>query len=282
VGKSGHFQISATDIKSQTQIYPRTSSIEIRTPETAIPNLVINEFLASNVTINTDGAGEYDDWVELFNPTDTDLFLSGLYLSDNPENLTKWQFPFGGVILGAHEYLLIWCDEDQEQPGLHANFKLSAEGEFIALVAGDGVTIIDSLTFGPQSPDVSYGVWPDGSGTWQYLTSPTPGAPNGATAIKSNDAFPKKYALWQNYPNPFNAATIIRYDLPEHSHVEIVIYDLLGKEINHLLNQQQEPGTRSIIWNATDDLKRTVSTGVYLFQIKAEKFIQTRKMVFLK
>ena len=86
----------------------------------------------------------------------------------------------------------------------------------------------------------------------------------------------------QNYPNPFNPITILRYDLPEQSKVNIIIYDMLGRQVRSLINQTQDAGFKSVIWDATNDYGKTVSAGIYLYQIKAGEFVQTKKMVLLK
>jgi len=93
---------------------------------------------------------------------------------------------------------------------------------------------------------------------------------------------PISYALHQNYPNPFNPVTNIRYDLQNNQHVTLTIYDLNGREINRLVDKNQPAGHKSIQWNATDMQGKPVSAGVYLYQIQAGAFIETRKMVFLK
>ena len=96
------------------------------------------------------------------------------------------------------------------------------------------------------------------------------------------DLLPRQYILHQNYPNPFNPTTQLRYDLPEASHVRIMIYDLMGREIRTLVDMDQKAGYRSIQWNATNDLGQPVSAGMYLYMIQAGDFRQTRKMVLLK
>jgi hypothetical protein len=93
---------------------------------------------------------------------------------------------------------------------------------------------------------------------------------------------PISFSLHQNYPNPFNPVTNIRYDLQNNQHVTLAIYDLNGREINRLVNKNQSVGHKSIQWNATDMQGKPVSAGVYLYQIQAGAFIDTRKMVFLK
>jgi hypothetical protein len=98
----------------------------------------------------------------------------------------------------------------------------------------------------------------------------------------SEELLPKTFALHQNYPNPFNPVTTLRYDLPEQANVNIIIYDMLGRQVRTLLNQTQDSGFKSVIWNATNDFGKPVSAGVYLYQIQAGEFVQTKKMVLLK
>jgi len=107
---------------------------------------------------------------------------------------------------------------------------------------------------------------------------------NASDAVLSIDEelLPDKFALHQNYPNPFNPVTTLRYDLPENSLVNIIIYDLLGRQVKTLVNQTQEAGYKSVLWNATNNYGKPVSAGVYLYQIQAGEFVQTKKMVLLK
>ena len=93
---------------------------------------------------------------------------------------------------------------------------------------------------------------------------------------------PEEFSLRQNYPNPFNPVTTLRYDIPENSHVTITIYDMLGRQVKTLINQTQDAGYRSIIWDATNDYGKLVSAGLYLYQIQAGEYMQTKKMVLLK
>jgi len=100
--------------------------------------------------------------------------------------------------------------------------------------------------------------------------------------VNGTGLVPEVYALHQNYPNPFNPTTQIQYDLPEESYVSINIYDLMGRKIRSLVNTHQDPGYRSIHWDATSDLGQPVSAGMYIYMIQAGEFRQTRKMVLLK
>lgn len=139
--------------------------------------LVINEFMASNNTVKSDPQGEYDDWIEIYNNSPDFIDLSGLYLTDNLDNPTKWQFPASTTIRSGG-YILVWADGDTTEPGLHANFQLSADGEEIGLFDPDSATFIDSITFGEQTGDVSYGRFPNASDDWYLFATPTPGAEN--------------------------------------------------------------------------------------------------------
>jgi hypothetical protein len=100
--------------------------------------------------------------------------------------------------------------------------------------------------------------------------------------LEKRAVIPETFALHQNFPNPFNPITSLRYDLPEQAQVTLTIYDLMGREITQLVNTTQEAGYRSVQWNATDSFGKSVSAGVYLYQIRTGKFVQTRKMVLLK
>ena len=104
----------------------------------------------------------------------------------------------------------------------------------------------------------------------------------GAVLSIDSIQIPEVFALHQNYPNPFNPMTRISYDLPEDANISISIYDLMGRVVKTMVNTTQEAGYKSVIWNATNDYGKPVSAGVYLYQIQAGEFRQTRRMVLLK
>jgi flagellar hook assembly protein FlgD len=93
---------------------------------------------------------------------------------------------------------------------------------------------------------------------------------------------PESYVLYQNYPNPFNPITTLSYDLPEDALVNITIYDMMGRQVKTLINDQQTAGYRSVQWNGTNNIGQPVSAGLYLYTIQAGEFRQTKKMVLLK
>ncbi len=100
--------------------------------------------------------------------------------------------------------------------------------------------------------------------------------------LNRESVIPITFALHQNYPNPFNPITFLSYDLPSQAQVTLTVYDLIGREVTQLVNTTQEVGYKSVQWNATDSFGKPVSAGVYLYQIQAGDFVQTRKMVLLK
>ncbi len=93
---------------------------------------------------------------------------------------------------------------------------------------------------------------------------------------------PKTFQLFQNYPNPFNPQTRIRYDLPVSGHVKLIIYNVLGQKVKVLVDQIQDAGHKSVIWDGRDQGGQEVASGIYFYKIIAENFHKTKKMVLLK
>lgn len=141
-------------------------------------DLVINEMMADNGSTLADEAGEFDDWVELYNRGTAPIDLAGLYLSDDPAD--PWAFALPDHVLAPGEHLLIWADNDPDQGPLHAPFRLDASGEAVSLASR--TAILDLTVFGEQARDVSWARASDGLSPWQACHSPTPGAPNACSA----------------------------------------------------------------------------------------------------
>ena len=104
----------------------------------------------------------------------------------------------------------------------------------------------------------------------------------GVVMSADEDVLPGVFKLHQNYPNPFNPVTTLHYDLPVNGLVNITIYDMLGRKVKTLINQTQDAGYKSVIWDATNDYGKPVSAGIYLYQIRTGEHISTKKMVVLK
>ena len=100
--------------------------------------------------------------------------------------------------------------------------------------------------------------------------------------IKNNKASPERFTLYQNYPNPFNPVTNLDYDLPEDAMVNITVFDMMGKVVRTLVNDQQSAGYKTLQWNAMSNSGQPVSSGLYIYTIQAGEFSKTRKMILLK
>ena len=95
-------------------------------------------------------------------------------------------------------------------------------------------------------------------------------------------ALPNRYTLYQNYPNPFNPVTVLQYDLPELSDVKLTIYNLAGRQVKSLVHETQAPGLKTIVWDARDDMGNKMGAGVYIYQLKTDNFIASKKMILVK
>jgi len=145
----------------------------------------ISEIMADNETTLADGAGDYEDWIELRNTSNTTVNLGGWYLTDDANDLTKWTFP--AVTIGANSYLIVWASGKYPTSlnnGLHTDFALESKGEYLALVMPDGNTIANNFTYAALPEDVSYGIFSGSNGDYTNdgnfvpLATPTPGWAN--------------------------------------------------------------------------------------------------------
>jgi hypothetical protein len=167
-----------------------------------LSGLFVNEILASNTLTLPDEQGEYDDWFELYNASGDSLDIGGLCFTDDEDEPCRWQLPLHfpeKTTLPPHGFLLIWADGQPGQGLLHADFKLGAGGEMVAVYQREGAAYAERerLDFGQQSPDVSWGRYPDGSAETRFM-SPTPEATNVASGTNEPGT-----AMLEIFPNPF-------------------------------------------------------------------------------
>ena len=231
-------------------------------------DISINEFMAVNDSLSTikDPAGETDDWIELYNNTDADIDLSNAFLSDNSDNLEKWQFPVGTTIR-ANDYLIIWADKDEDQDGLHADFKLNRDGDFIMLT--EGTDVIDSLTFGFQENNLTYSRIPNGTGDY-LIKDPTFGYNNEQeTAVI--DEYVGEIKV---YPNP--ATQYIDVDLEKlpKAGAKVTLTNGIGQTL--FTTKMSSRFTRIDLNN--------LNGGIFLVTIQDEKSrtIKTEKVIVFK
>ncbi len=102
------------------------------------------------------------------------------------------------------------------------------------------------------------------------------------TEVNDPNIVPIEFFLSQNFPNPFNPSTTIRFGLPVQEKVTLKVYDILGREIKTLINEELRPGYHSVEWDGTNDYGVKVSSGIYIYRITAGKFVKSMKMMMLK
>jgi len=157
--------------------------------QSLVAQTLINEYSAANYSDYTDNYGDYEDWFELYNTGNSTQDLSGFYLSDKPNNLTKYQIP-NNIVLVDNSYLRIFASGRNQSTGanIHTNFKIhqTKGNEWIILTAPDGITIIDSVFVKPCLTNHSRGRLTDGDEDWGVFTTASPSNSN-------NNAF-EKYA----------------------------------------------------------------------------------------
>jgi hypothetical protein len=146
-------------------------------PYIAESQIVINEIMAANANMVIEADYyNFPDWLEIYNNGTSMINLSEYFLSDNKDELKKWQFP--SVPLNTGQYYVVYCDK--KGTGRHATFGLSADGETIYLSDNSGI-IIDQVKFGKQFSDVAYGRDPSNPDQWFFCSVPTPGGLNSIT-----------------------------------------------------------------------------------------------------
>jgi len=197
------------------------------------------------------------------------------------------------VVETAYPFTLQWNDNTNNILGLEnqllEDYEASEEGQFLFL--HDLISLVDENNYG-----LGICYWaPDWISTNQF------GSPwenqalfdfdgellDGISAFDNSNALVEKNNSFilnniYNYPNPFNPITTLKYDLPDEGLVKITIYDMTGRIIKNLVANNQSSGLKSVRWNGKDNFNKPVNTGVYLYQIKTDNFIQTSKMLLLK
>ena len=101
------------------------------------------------------------------------------------------------------------------------------------------------------------------------------GNPTGIFSMAN--AIPQSYGLHQNYPNPFNPSTKIKFELPKLSNAKLVIYDVLGREVATLVNEQLKPGSYEVEWDGSN-----YASCIYFYQLVIEGFVETKRMILIK
>ena len=236
--------------------------------------LVINEFMASNSRYTQDQQGHYDDWIEIYNYGTSAVNIGRMYLTDNLSVPTRWRIPDGNpaaTTIPPQSYLLIWADNDTTDSGLHANFKISTVGEEIGLFDTDGSTLIDSVAFGDQTIDISYGRYPDANDNWRFFGLPSPGRQNIYAYL--GEVADTKFSQDRGfYDTPFSVT------ITTETEDAVIYYTLDGSEPYHSANSGLFSGgmvyTNPIGINKTTCLRvRAIKPGWKPTNVDAQTFI---------
>ncbi len=244
------------------------------------PEIAVNEFLASNETTNADDYGEYDDWIELCNCGAGPINVTQLYLTDDHTRPDKWQLP--PIELGPGEFMLVWADDSPDQGVLHAPFKLSAGGEEIGVYASGpvGLVPVDTLTFGPQSTDISLGRDPDCEDPWRLYGNPTPGESNAMSSAGVVTSAPPTVDCWLTVsPNPCPRGPRIRLDLPRASRVALRLFDVRGRLVSAAGPIALPTGRHLLAWPGDRD---GLAAGVYFLEVRADHHRRVNRIVLVR
>ena len=145
---------------------------------------------------------------------------------------------------------------------------------------------MDEITFINQQSDISTGRYPNGTGSFDEM-SPTLAeanvtgtgvADNGDTSFQQ----PQQFVFNQNYPNPFNPVTSIHYSLPNSAKVELAVFNLQGQRVKTLISGIQSTGNYEIVWDGTNENGMLVTSGIYLYQMKAGNQRKVKKMSLVR
>ena len=217
-GNSIDYQVKATGDDGISSTKP-CDPIHYIIPQYNPMKLYINEFMASNSSTISDEYGDYDDWIEIYNGSSTNLWLGDKYLSDNLASPTKWAFP--DTTIGAGGFLIVWADGEPEQGPMHTTYKLSKDYEEIGIYNNEasGYALIDSVSYTSQSTDVSMGRVIDGAFEWKFYALPTPGSSNSLLGV--HEISHRELRVW---PNP-----VVDGNLYLEKSANFRIVDLTGK-----------------------------------------------------
>ena len=285
-----------------------TLNINITDPFTLTAVFLPSELSPGTVVINEINYNSNDDfdsgdWVELFNPGETNLDLSGWVLKDDDDSHMytipeETMLDSGGYIILAENIELFTSNfVNINQVIGPFDFGLSGGGDDVRIFDNNG-SLIDSVKYDDSDP------WPieaDGDGATLELINPffdntlasswgssnsfgSPGEQNSTylSSKETENTIPSEASLFTAYPNPFNGTINIPFRLPPNINSSIIIYNLLGKTIKVISLQHFQPGKNSISWDAKDHLGHEVSTGIYFVKLQYSDPSNVQKLIYLK
>lgn len=259
--------IGAADM--QYYIYAENSDAGKFSPEraehefyelTLSAGVVINEIMPSNINTVADQDGEYDDWIEFYNNSSSDIDMGGYFLTDDISIYNKWIFP-AGTTIPANGYLIVWCDNDILQSGLHAGFKLTSKGETILLSDAAG-NPVNEVTFPNLQNNLTFGRYPNGTGGFIEMV-PTYNAANSFSSIGFEE-FENNDLNVSYFPNPTSHVITLNMSIDEQ--VELELFDLTGRLVR-----------RESIYSGDQINVEELKSGTYILSIPSQNW--TAKLI---
>ena len=261
-------------------------------------SLVINE-----INYNSSEDHESGDWIEIFNPGDMDIDVSGYKLKDD-NNDHSYNFP-DETIIPSGEYLVISNDLEAFSELYSSqipivgpfDFGFGGGGDEVRIFDQEGV-LVDSVSYDDESP---WPLEPDGGGPTLELKNSnldnelaeswssssgygSPGEQNTSYLNVNDlkDPGPEEYALLNAYPNPFNGSINIPIIIPSQTNSKVIIFNVLGQKITEISIEHFGIGKHTISWNGQNELGNDVGSGVYFAQLDVEGAQDIQKLVYLK
>jgi hypothetical protein len=273
-----------------------TNPVEIEATYRAVEN---DEIVINEINYNSSDEAEAGDWVELHNYSTTAIDVSGWVYKDE-DDTHEFIIP-DGVSISANGYLVLSNDTTAFKE-IHPNvtfvkgevdFGLAGGSDQVRIYNANG-SLIDMVEYDDESP------WPaeaDGTGytlslkaidsdnslaaSWEASSElgGTPGASNDGiiNSNEKNNETPRAFTLNQNYPNPFNPTTKITFSLAKAGPVQLSVYNMLGQEVQKLVNEPMNSGDHTFTFYA-----RNLPSGVYIYRLTSGKLSETKKMILLK
>lgn len=239
---------------------------QIELQSASADDLVINELMASNTEATADEEGEFDDWIELYNTSGAAVDISNWTLTDNLNVLDKFTFAQGTVI-DQDAYIVVWADNDEEQGDLHAEFKLSADGETVYLLNASQ-ELVDSVAFPTATTDVAYARNPNGTGPFVEQAHTIGGNNEQPLGLFETD---DSFGLLL-YPNPASTFITLELETELASAPSIQIVNVLGELV---YENQIGFGIRSQV--PVSDLR----PGMYVIRVQLDDRIVSKEFVKL-
>ncbi len=248
--------------------------------------LVINEIQSVNDTTIADAYNEYDDWFEIYNGSGYDCDLSWVYVSDDPSDLAKYQFPPGSTIASGG-FLVVWADEQPWQDGYHLPFRLAGTGDSLYFsrqpagsrinIDSDAPRLIDFKYFDAIESDRSFGRVTDGSARWSILEHCTPGQSNSIPYTANG-----YLQVSSPFPNPVFSGSVALDIVVDAGQTMVSIYDLSGRLVDVILDEYLETGQHRLYWDTLRSGGGQAPSGIYLIQVRhAAGLSESRKTVIL-